>query len=266
MSSYSNVFLKTLRDRRRSTISVTLGMFTVGLYISLLFPEFGASATWTELIEQLPDWWENLIGDAVAFSTPEGFFTTQPYSFLGVAIMIAFSVYLGQTAIAGEEDANTLDQLAANPISRTRIYVDKTLAMTVLVLVPVVAVAVALLIGGAARGYGFSYDGLLAQSVSLLLLCLAVGGLALCVGAWTGSHGQAIAISSTIAGVGYLLNIVAPLVDWMEPTRYVSVVYYYIGESPFIYGLTWWHAGVLALVAAVSIVVGGVTFNRRDLH
>lgn len=266
MSSYPNVFLKTLRDRRRSTVIVSASMFVAGLYVSLLFPEFGASASISELLDQLPDWWQNLIGDAVQFGTPEGFFTTQPYSFLGAAIMIAFAVFLGQTAIAGEEEANTLDQLAANPVSRTRIYAEKTLAMMVSLMAPVLAVALSLLVGSWVRGYDFSYSGLAAQSFSLLMLSLTVGGLALSIGAATGSKGQSIAIASAVAGIGYLLNIIAPLVSWLEPTQYVSVIYYYIGGMPFVDGLTPWHAAVLVAVTAISIVVGGLAFNRRDLQ
>ena len=266
MSSYSNVFLKTLRDRRRSTVIVSVSIFVAGLYVSLLFPEFGASASISELLDQLPDWWQNLIGDAVQFGTPEGFFTTQPYSFLGAAIMIAFSIFLGQTAIAGEEEANTLDQLAANPVSRTRIYAEKTLAMMVSLMAPVLAVALSLLVGSWVRGYDFSYSGLAAQSFSLLMLSLTVGGLALSIGAATGSKGQSIAIASAVAGIGYLLNIIAPLVSWLEPTQYVSVIYYYIGGMPFVDGLTPWHAAVLVAITVISIVIGGLAFNRRDLQ
>lgn len=266
MFGYGNVFLKTLRDRRRSILVVSLAMFATGLYVAMLFPEFGANASMAQLIEQLPDWWQNLIGDAIQFATPEGFFTTQPYSFLGAVIMIAFSISLGQSAIAGEEDANTLDQLVANPISRTRVYAHKALALAAAVTAPVVSVAAALVIGGLARGYDFSYSGLAAQTASLLLLSLAVGSLAMAAGAWTGSKGHAIAIAATVSGVGYLLNLVAPLIDWMQPTQYVSIVYYYIGNTPFIEGLTLWHTAVLAAATMMSAVAGGVAFNNRDLH
>ena len=266
MSSYSNVFLKTLRDRRRSTVIISVAMFVAGLYVSLLYPEFGASASLEELLDQLPDWWQNLIGDSIQFGSPEGFFTTQPYSFLGPIIMIAFSIFLGQTAIAGEEEANTLDQLVANPVSRMRIYTDKVLAMMASSLMPVLAIALGLLVGSTSRGYEISYSGLASQSFSLLMLSFTIGGLALSVGAATGSKGQATAIASAVAGVGYLLDIVAPFVSWLEPTRYLSVVYYYVGGTPFLNGLTPWHVAVLAVIAGGSIVVGGILFDRRDLQ
>lgn len=266
MWSYRNIFLKTLRDRGRSTLVVTAAMFTTGLYVALLFPEFGANASMAQLIEQLPDWWQNLIGDAIQFATPEGFFTTQPYSFLGAVIMIAFAISLGQAAIAGEEDANTLDQLIANPVSRSTVYFHKALSIAAAVTFPVAAVALALIIGAAVRNYSFSYVGLASQTVSLWLLSIAVGAIALAVGARTGSKGQAIAVAATISGFGYLLNLVAPLIEWMEPTQYVSIVYFYIGGSPFIEGLTPWHAAVLVLIAAVSTGAGALAFNRRDLR
>ena len=180
--------------------------------------------------------------------------------------MIAFSISLGQSAIAGEEDANTLDQLIANPINRSTVYFHKALSIVVAVTLPVLGVALALIFGAAARNYSFSHAGLAAQSISLWLLSLLIAAIALAVGARSGSKGQAIAVAASVSGIGYMLNLVAPLVDWMEPTQYVSVVYYYIGGSPFVDGLTLWHAAVLALLAALSTVAGAVAFNNRDLR
>ena len=263
---YRNVFFKTLRDRGRTTLIVTAAMFATGLYVALLFPEFGANASMGQLIEQLPDWWQDLIGDAVQFATPEGFFTTQPYSFLGAVIMIAFAISLVQAAIAGEEDANTLDQLIANPVSRSTVYFHMALSIIAALTFPVVAVAMALMIGATVRNYSFSYAGLASQSVSLWLLSLTVAAIALAVGASSGSKGQAIAIAAVVSGIGYLLNLVAPLIDWMEPMQYVSIVYYYIGGSPFIHGLIPWHATVLVILSALSTGAGALAFNRRDLR
>lgn len=263
MLNFASVFLKTLRDRRRSTQIVSIGMFITGSYVALLWPEFGGGDALTNLIESMPAVFQELMGD---IASAEGFFTTQPYSILAPIIMIAWAVAVGQGAIAGEEESATLDQLVANPVSRARLYAEKAAAMVVLMLEPVIAVAVAILLGAWLRNYDVSIGWLIAQSLSLLLLAVAVGGIALGVGAWTGSKGVAMAVASTIAGIGYLINVVEPLVDWMEPTRYISVVYYYIGEAPFYDGLVLWHALLLVAVGVLAATAGGVVFNRRDLH
>ncbi len=36
---YGNIFLKTLSDIRYATLFVSIGLFAIGLYVSLLYPE-----------------------------------------------------------------------------------------------------------------------------------------------------------------------------------------------------------------------------------
>lgn len=261
----ATVTLKAMRDHRRSTLIMSGAMFLTGIYTSLLFPEFGTDAI-ADLVGSMPEFLQEIIGDAAEFTTPEGFFATEVYAFLGAWIMIAFSIALGIGAIAGEEEGRTLDQLITNPISRRRVYAEKLLAMGALLTLPIIAVGVALIVGAASRDYSFSLTGLLAQSVSLYLLSLAVGCMAMGVGAWTGSKSTALAVSASIAGVGYLLNLVAPAVDWLEPTQYASIIYYFDGDTPFLNGITPWHAAVLLVVASLFAVSGGIAFDRRDLR
>ena len=40
---YSNVFLKTLRDGRRSMLLFALAQFVFGIYLALLFPDVATS-------------------------------------------------------------------------------------------------------------------------------------------------------------------------------------------------------------------------------
>ena len=70
---------------------------------------------------------------------------------------------------------------------------------------------------------------------------------------------------SVVVAIGYLINILAPLVESLSFTRYISVLHYYIGDKPFINGITPWHAIVLIAIAAISFAVGIYRFNGRDL-
>ena len=49
---YNNIFLKTLRDGRRSMLLYSLAQFIVGIYVALLFPEVATS--FASMIEELP--------------------------------------------------------------------------------------------------------------------------------------------------------------------------------------------------------------------
>ena len=68
-----------------------------------------------------------------------------------------------------------------------------------------------------------------------------------------------------IAVVGYLVNILVPLIESLEFTKYISILHYYIGDKPFINGITPWHAVVLIAIAVISFAIGMYRFDRRDL-
>lgn len=243
---------------------VGLLQFITGLYVSLLYPDVGSSIA--NMVEDLPEFFQAFIGSAEEFSTPEGFFSTEPYAVVTPIIMVAFAINRGMGAVAGEEQGYTLDQLLGNPLSRTSIVVQKSLAMMVECVIPTVLVAVSIAIGAAIMDYSVSASGLVQISISVLLLAYALGFLALGVGAATGSKNLAMAIPAVVAVVGYLVNILAPVVDGMSFTRYISVMHYYTGDKPLINGITVWHALVLVGIAAVSFGAGLYRFNNRDLQ
>ena len=261
---YSNIFVKTLRDGRRSMLLLAGVQFFIGMYISLLFPDVAQS--FAAMLDDLPEFLQSFIGSAEEFSTPEGFFTADPYGVITPLVMAALAINRGMGAVAGEENGHTLDQLLGNPVSRTRLLMHKSLAMMVDCLIPTLAVAAALLVGAAIMDYSVSLSGLLQMSVSLLLLTYASGFLALGVGAATGSKTLSMSVPSVIIGVGYLIHILAPMVDWLSFARYFSVMHYYIGDKPFINGITVWHALVLVGVGVVPLLIGLYRFNERDLN
>ena len=178
---------------------------------------------------------------------------------------MALAINRGINAVAGEEEGNTLDQLLGNPVSRTSIIIQKSLALIVSCIPPVIFLGASLVLGGLMLDYTFSSSGLIQMLLSLLMLGYAMGFLALGIGASTGSKSLAMAIPSAIAAFGYVVNLLAPQVESLSFTRYISVMHYYIGDKPFINGITPWHALVLIAIAAISLAVGLYRFNNRDL-
>ena len=261
---YSNVFFKTLRDGRRSMLLFAFAQFVFGIYLALLFPDVATS--FAQMVDDLPDFIQAFVGSAEEFATPEGFFTTDPYGVITPIVMVALAINRGMGAVAGEEQAHTLDQLLGNPISRTNLYLHKSLALIADCIPPTLAVAAAILLGAVIMDFSLSVSGLLQMSLSLLLLSYATGFLALGVGGATGSKNLAIAVPAVVTAISYLVNILVPLIESLSFTKYLSILHYYIGDKPFINGITPWHALVLIAIAAISFAVGLYRFNRRDLR
>jgi ABC-2 type transport system permease protein len=65
--------------------------------------------------------------------------------------------------------------------------------------------------------------------------------------------------------LSYIINGLAPLVDWLQPFQKFSPFYYYNAADPLTNGLDPGHAAILLGLAAVFLAVAIFTFRKRDL-
>lgn len=64
--------------------------------------------------------------------------------------------------------------------------------------------------------------------------------------------------------MAYLVNGLAPVVDWLRPAPKYSPFYQYVGHDPLTNGLDWPSAGIALGTAVVLIGLAIVGFRRRD--
>ena len=56
-----NVYLKTLRDAKRSILYYTIGSIALGLYVTLFYPTIRDATGLTDFLEQLPEAMQALV-------------------------------------------------------------------------------------------------------------------------------------------------------------------------------------------------------------
>jgi len=261
----ATVFSKTLRDQRRSLAWWTLGFVGTVLLYAAFWPNIRDNAAeLTKYVEKMPEFLRNMIG-SVDYATPEGYIQSEVFSFLGPILLLVYAVGAGSRAIAGEEEAGSLDLLLSAPVRRRRVLLDKFWAMLAATFWLTFAMWLAVLAVGPAFDLRPGLGGFTAASLNLFLLALAFGTGALAVGATTGSKGLAVGVPSGVALLTFILNSLAPSVDWLEPYRVLSPFYYYSGGNPILNGLDPWHAVVLGAITFVALGAALWTFERRDL-
>jgi ABC-2 type transport system permease protein len=259
------VLAKTIWDQRRSLAWWTVGFVGTVLLYAAFWPNIRENAAdLTRYVENMPEFMRNLIGN-VDYATPEGYIQSEVFSFLGPILLLVYAVGAGSRAIAGEEEAGSLDLLLSTPVRRRRVLLDKFGAMLGATFWLVLAMWLSVLVLGPVFDLRPAVEGFTAASLNLFLLALAFGSVALAVGAATGSKGLAVGVSSGVALVTFVLNTLAPSVDWLERYRVLSPFYYYSGGDPILNGLDPWHALMLAAITLVALGIALVTFERRDL-
>lgn len=259
------VFAKTIRDQRKALAWWAVGIVGTVLMYASFWPSVRDNAEqFNRYLKDLPEFLSNLIG-GLDFATPEGYLQSELFSFIGPILMLVYAVGAGSRAIAGEEEARTLDLLLSVPVRRRRVLLDKFAAMAMGTLVLTLVMWISVLLLGQPFDLRPDLGGFTAMTLNTFLLGLAFGTLALAIGSATGRRALAIGIPSGIAVASFIVNALAPSVDWLEPFRLLSLFYYYSGGDPFLNGLDPVHASVLLAVTAVALASAAWTFERRDL-
>jgi ABC-2 type transport system permease protein len=263
-----NIFAKTLRDRRRSMIWWIAGSFGYLVAITATYTFFvQQQSAYESLLADYPDALLAMFGveSGAALFSPDGYLTSQAFGWLVPLLTLALGIGVGAAAVAGEEEAGTMDLLLALPVTRTSVILQKLGAMFVLVFLLGVGVFAGTAVGAAAIDMDISMVNLAAASFSGVLLGMVFGTLALAVGAATGKRGLSLGLASGVALVAFLIQTLAPIVDWLEAAHPLTPFYYYGDHQPLVNGLHWGHAGVLIGLSAFFVLVATFTFRRRDI-
>ena len=250
-----------VRLRLASTGSAAFGLVAVLVIVGALFPAVGH--TFGKL--NLPRGVSELLGGA-DYATITGWFRSEIGSVYGPLLMGAVAITAAAALTAGEEEDRILALVLAHPITRARLVVAKAGGIAILVVIIAVAAWAGLLAGVALGGGGIGIGHITAFAVHLAFFGLAIGAVALAVGAGTGRRTLTTGVAAGVGIVGWLINGFAPLVGGIAWLKYLSLFYYYAGHDPLTRGIDAIDLVVMGAVAVVLTALATVAFDRRDLR
>lgn len=261
-----NVLLKTIRDQRRALLGWSLGIVGVAVMYAAFYPSIRDNAgPLNEYVQNLPEAIRGFIGEGTDFASPVGYLQTELFSIFGPLLLLVYAIGAGSRAIAGEEEAKTLDLLLSTPIPRTRVVWHKFGSMVVGSLILGIVLWAALVALGPPFDLDVALADLGAACVMTALLALTFGSIALLLGAATGSRGLAIGLTSALAAATYIVNALAPAVDVLDRIRWISPFYFAIGTEPLANGFDVLDLSVLVVIGAAAFAATLWVFDRRDL-
>ncbi|HJR99062.1 MAG TPA: ABC transporter permease subunit [Actinomycetota bacterium] len=261
----SGLLAKAVRDERRALVGWGIGVAGAVALYAAFYPSIKESAADLQsYIDALPEAIRNIVG-AGGYTTPVGYLEGEFFNTIGPLIMALFAIGAGARSIAGEEEAGTLDLLLSTPVRRRQVLATKALATVggAVVLAGVAAATIALV--GPPFGLSVPVIDVLAACLMLALLGLSFGGVAFAIGAATGRRTLANAVAGGLAVLTFIVNAVAPTVEWLSPLRPFTPFRWYQDPEVLIGGLHAANILVLGGIAGVSYVVAAFAFDRRDL-
>ncbi len=259
----SRIATNTLSEHQGVLVICSIIMFLLALMMGPIYSIMDEAIL--SLAAQLPDVLLAMVG-GIDMSTPEGFLTAEIFAITAPATFAVLTVLIGSRAIAGEEQKKTMDMLLANPVTRSRIISEKTLAMVgysvVLGVVTFLGTWGSVVLGELDIPVG----NIAATSLLLTLLGLVIGGVALLVGSATGRVRLSAYTAAGVTLFAYFLNSFMPLSENYAGWAKLSPFYYYQNSNPLVNGMAWGNAAVLAGIIIVLIALSIPLFQRRDLR
>jgi ABC-2 type transport system permease protein len=253
-----------LRLRRRGTIGYAVGMALYVLIVVALYPSFKDDASLNDFTKGNSTL-AALFGASGSLTSPVGWLNANIYSNFLPLIALVITLGYGAACIAGQDEEGTLALVVTLPRSRRGILAQKAVALIVLSLPTIVATLVASFVG---RAFELTINPwhLVGVSLTVLLLAVDLGALAMFVGALTGARGEALGIGSSVAAAMYLISSLAPVTNWVHPIQYLSLFYWAIGNGQLENGINVADVVVLAVVGLALLVASATAFDRLDIH
>ena len=257
-----SVLTKTVRDGRRSLAWWSLGLLGVVLLTVGFWPSVRDSPELERFARNAPDVLKAFTGGELDFATAVGYLEARLFALVVPVLFLVYAIGGGARAIAGEEEAGTLDLLLSLPLARTRLVLEKAGALVLQLGALAVALFSFVIVAAQVVSMDVAAWRIAAAVFAAYLLGLAHGALALAIGAGTGRRAVALGLAAAVAVAGYLLDSLAQFVEALEPWRVLSP-FDWAGQ-PIRDGLG---SGAVALaLAAVACAVAALPlFARRDI-
>lgn len=258
----STVAARGIAERRTMATLVGAG---IGLFALGMAPLFDSiEQLLADAVALFPEEMTAVIG-GLDMATPAGWLNAEIFSVTAPAAILAMAIIVGARTLGGEEEAGTLHLLLGTPVSRTRVAVEKLLAMAVLVAIACALVFVGTMVGDALAGTDIVWSAIAAVAVHLALLGIAFGAVATAVGAAVGRYKLSAIVTGVLAALAWVAATFLPLSDRVADAAKASPWYYYASTAPIANGFAWGHLATLAGIAVAAGAVTVVVFNRRDL-
>ncbi|MBT8249696.1 MAG: ABC transporter permease [Acidimicrobiia bacterium] len=257
---------KGIWDRRKTLMWWGIGMTLYVILNVAFFPSL-KEESFSELFESVPEAMLAAFGiqDIAALSTGVGYVNSQLYDGFGTILVAAWAIAIGATTLSSEEDSKTMDMLLSLPVSRTRVVLEKWLAMVVLMVGISAVIFLVLVVSNPIWELDLTLEGMVWVNLGLALLSILFGTVAMAVSAVSGRRGLAIGASGGLLALLFLLYGLGSVVDSLESIRGTSPFYWYLDSVPLAGTVSALGFLGMAFVTLLFLAIAVLGFNRRDV-
>ena len=267
---FGSVFGKTIRDSRRAAIAVALfiGVLLV-IVAQAIASEFSTPESRQEignLVTAVPPILAGLAGRAVNVEALGGYIQYKYGGFFPLVTAL-WSILALSATLAIEVRRGSMEILAASPVTRRRIAIEKVAGHVVMLTLAMVFVFVATAAAGTfgtLPGDEIPVQAAFGFAAWLWLTALVAGSLAFALAPFVG-RGSAAGIAGAVMFAGFLLNGYQTAIPELAPFANLTWFGWTTNHLPLAGAYDWASLLLVAAVTVVLLAIGIEAFVRRDI-
>ena len=242
-----------------------LGIVALSVWLGVMFTVMRESDDFIEFMNNLPTGLLSAFGiDSATFLSAAGFLSSYLFTLFAPLFVLFFVISAAANEVVAEERDGLIDMLLSSPVSRTRVFLEKTGGVALAALALVAVLTAGLLVVNPIFDLSLSVTGVLAAGLSLWLLGVVFAALTLVAGTFTGRSVMAGGVAGSLAFLAWFVSGFSDLYAPLESFDRASPFSWYQDPHPLTDGIgvgqVW-----LAATAAVLIAAATFMFRRRDL-
>lgn len=263
----NSVLLKTLYDRRWFTLGWTLGFVGFAALMVSFYPAMHQDGALDALVENMPKAFEGLVGNLASLKAFDTYLASQLFDIRLPLIAGIMAIILAQGLSTHEEERGELRTILSLPISRTKLLIEKWLALVIITGITVVGLGIGIYVTvPVTTGAELELLTFIKLAAMTWLLMVTYGTIAFAVGMISGSRSVATLVSIFVIIGSFILTTFAPAVDWLGQYEKLSLLYYFPAVEIVQYGIAKANVLVLIGVTLVALLSAISVFRHRDVR
>ena len=244
--------LASLYELRLGALAWALGSAILAFYLSAVGRQT------VDLIQSAPGFRAYLtaVGHGDPYVALTGFF------WFGIALLLLAVYAITQVARwSADDNEGRLEMILSAPVSRTRVVIERAVALVLRLAIIVAVSSAALYLGGAAANIDFDAGNLAVASLVLIPFGLSFAA----IGAVLASRAPraTVAVLVTFTFLSYLNTQLGPLLKWPDWALKLSVFNLY--GNPLTSGVDWTGLWIMTAVTIVGFAMAALLMQRRDV-
>jgi ABC-2 type transport system permease protein len=259
----NNTFKKTIFEKRWMIVGWTVAIMLITIFTVSVFPVFRDTLGAT--LKDVPESMKGFLGDAATYQSLNAYIDVQLINGM-VFLPMLLGIILCSGLIAGKEEQGLIQSLLAQPVKRSRTYLDMLLASLVIIAIVCFGMFVAAIASAWIIGEPLNVFRMLQATFAVWLAAALVSVVSFALGAITSKRGFSGMIVGILIFIMQLITTLAPSVKFLKYPNHLSIFKYFNNPSVILNGLRWSSVVMMLSVTVVVGAIGYLVFTKRDIY